>query len=75
MPTTVRTETDSSRSYMHSLVVTDGTRTLTSVPVILPGAAAIELVRTSVEKTLSDQPLTDRSLADAVDRALEALDA
>ncbi|MDH6283943.1 hypothetical protein [Prescottella agglutinans] len=75
MPTTVRTETDTNRSYMHTLVATDGTHTLTSVAIILPGTAAIELVRTNVETTLTGQPLTDQSLADAVDSALEALDA
>lgn len=75
MPTTVRTETDTNRSYMHALVATDGTHTLTSAPVILPGAAAIELVRFNVEKNLSNRLLTDRSFADSVACALEALGA
>lgn len=75
MATIVRTETDTNRSYLHHLIATDGTRTITSEPVILPGTAAVGLVRANVEETLVGQPLADHSLAAAVAAALEALDA
>ena len=72
--TTIRTESDHARPYLHMLVATNGADELRH-PVILPGVDAIERVRASVENALSDRTLTDKALRDAVHEALGELDA
>lgn len=74
MTTTIRTESDHARPYLHMLVATNGTDELRH-PVILPGVDAIERVRASAETTLTDRTLTPEALADAVLHALAELDA
>lgn len=74
MTITVRTESAHARHHLHMLVATNGADEVRH-PVILPGVDAIERVRASVEKALTDRTLTDEALRDAVHAALGEMDA
>ncbi|CAG7637205.1 hypothetical protein SIM91_05920 [Rhodococcus opacus] len=74
MATTIRTESDHARPYMHILVATDGTQELRH-PVVLPGLTVIERVRANAEATLTGRALTPEAFREVVHNALVDLDA
>ena len=67
MPTTIRTESDHVRPYMHFLVATNGTQELRH-PVVLPELTVIERARVSAEVALTDRRPHPEAFREVVQR-------